>query len=248
MSATIRTAVLLVAGTGSRLRPLTNNLPKALVPLGDESVLLRIVRQLRHHGISRFLFATGYCEGALRAAVAPLGIECEFCRNDDYASTQNSVSLGKCAEAIRGEPFVKLDGDLVVRDDVLDKLFADREPMSVAVDTSRKLDAEAMKAKIDSYGFICDFGKGLPIANAQAESIGIEKLDAQSGGLVLSRICSLMNQGTTDKYYEDVYADLIHEGLLHPKAVDVAGAAWSEIDTLDDLRLAKALVAGESEA
>lgn len=246
MRAIMRTAVLLVAGTGSRLRPLTNDIPKCLVPLGGESVLHRVIRQLRSRGISRFVFATGYREGALKAAVAPLQIECEFCRNDDYESTQNSVSLLRCGEVLRGESFVKLDGDLVVRDEILDRILSDRGSMSVAVDTSRALDEEAMKVEIDDGGFVRDFGKKLPQVRARAESIGIERLDAESGNLVFARIRSLVKEGQTDKYYEDVYAELVRNGQLRPKAVDVAGLGWSEVDTLDDLEEAKALIANES--
>lgn len=246
MNTALRTAVLLVAGVGSRLRPLTNNLPKALVPLGAESVLHRLVRQLQARGILRFVFATGYCEDALKSAVMPLGLDCVFCRNEEYATTQNSISLVKCAESLAGEPFVKLDGDLVVGDAVFDRLFEGHSPMIVGVDTSRKLDDEAMKAEIDENGVIRDFGKHLPRHRARAESIGIEILDAESGKEVLSRITTLMHGGQTQKYYEDIYAELIREGLLEPTAVDVAGLPWSEIDTLEDLELAKTLIASEA--
>src|ERR1017187_3811300 len=111
MNITIRTAVLLVAGIGSRLRPLTDGVPKALASLGSESILQRLIRQLRECGIVRFVLATGYREEAVREAVSPLGVATEYCRNSEYANTQNSVSLACCASAIRDEPIIKLDGD-----------------------------------------------------------------------------------------------------------------------------------------
>jgi len=213
--------------------------------LGAETVLHRIVRQLQQHGISRFVFATGYCEQALRDAMAALDIESEFCRNDMYASTQNSISLLCCAKALRGEAFVKLDGDLVVRDGVLAVLFGDSSRMSVAVDSSRTLDEEAMKVEIGHDACIRNFGKSLSLSSAVAESIGIEKLDAGCAELVFSRIRRLADAGTTDRYYEDVYAELIREGILEAKAVDVAGIGWTEVDTLEDLQCARALVSDE---
>ena len=244
MRASIRTAVLLVAGTGSRLRPITDNIPKALVPLGAETIMHRIVRQLRQCGIARFVFATGYCEQAVRAAMQSVDVESIFCRNDDYASTQNSISLVKCAEVLAGESFVKLDGDLVVSDGILERILCDSSAMTVAVDTSRQLDEESMKAAIDDDGQIRNFGKSLPLSQARAESIGIEKLDANSGEAVLSRIVEHLQRGTTNKYYEDVYAELIREERLHARAVDVAGLGWSEVDTLEDLQAARCLVGG----
>jgi len=243
MNITIRTAVLLVAGIGSRLRPLTNGVPKALVPLGRESILQRLIRQLQECGIVRFVLATGYCEEAVRAAVTPLAVATEYCRNSEYANTQNSVSLAYCAPAVRDEPIIKLDGDLVLDIEILRRVLSISSPMVVAVDSSRELDQEAMKAEVDENGLIRRFGKSIPIAAASAESIGIEVLDGTSNNTVMRRIENLMSQGITDKYYEDVYSELIEDSKLAPKALDVAGLGWTEVDTFDDLERARQLVA-----
>ncbi len=239
MITSIRTAVLLVAGVGSRLKPFTDALPKSLLPLGDETILVRLMRQLRACGVSHFVLATGYLDGAVKAATMPLGVSIEYCRNDAFDSTQNAVSLARCAAAIRGEAILKLDGDLVLDLEILRRVLADPSPMVVAVDTSRSLDQEAMKAAIDTAGFIRDFGKSMPVSKAQAESIGVEKLDAHCSQAVLTRIAELMAHGVTDKYYEDVYAELIHSGQLTAKAIDIAGLKWAEIDTVEDLYSAR---------
>lgn len=236
---TIRTAVLLVAGTGSRLLPLTSKIPKALLQVGNESILQRLIRQLTDCGIERFVLATGYCEDALRAAIALLAVPVEYCRNGDFISTQNAVSLGCCAGAVRNEPFIKLDSDLVLDAEILDRLLGDSSPMVVAVDRSRVLDHEAMKAVIDADGLVQDFGKSIPIEMAHAESIGIEILDSQSGQTVFSRIETLVASGVRDRYYEDVYAELIRESKLAGKAIDIAGLKWTEVDTLEDLTRAR---------
>lgn len=111
--------------------------------------------------------------------------------------------------------------------------------MVVAVDSSRCLDQEAMKVAIDAAGFISDFGKSMLLSKAQAESIGVEKLDAHCSQAVLSRIAELMEHGVTDRYYEDVYTELIHSAQLTAKAVDIAGLNWAEIDTVEDLHFAR---------
>ena len=239
---TIRTAVLLVAGTGSRLLPLTSKIPKALIQVGNESILKRLIRQLTDCGIERFVLATGYCEGALRAALAELDVPIEYCRNSDFVGTQNAVSLGCCARVVRNEPFIKLDGDLVLDAEILDRLLGDSSPMIVAVDRSRVLDGEAMKAVIGADGLVHDFGKSIPIELAQAETLGIEILDAKSGQEVFSRIKTLVSGGVTDRYYEDVYAELIRESKLAAKAIDVSGLNWTEVDTVEDLERAQLLV------
>ena len=243
MNITIRTAVLLVAGFGSRLRPLTDAIPKALVTLGRESILHRLIRQLQECGIVRFVLASGYCEEAVKAAVLRMGVTAEFCRNSEYATTQNSISFACCADAVRNEPIVKLDGDLVLDTEILRRVLSHSSQMMVAVDTSRNLDQEAMKAEVDENGLIRRFGKSIPLATASAESIGVEVLDGISNFTVMRHIESLISQGVTDRYYEDVYSELIRDSKLTAKALDVAGLRWTEVDTFDDLERARQLVA-----
>ena len=188
----IRTAVLLVAGVGSRLRPITNSIPKSLIAIGSESILQRMIRQLRACGIERFVLATGYREEAVRHVMLQLDVQVEYCRNHDFARTQNSVSFACCASAVRDEPIVKLDGDLVFDERILKRVLCVAASMAVAVDSSRELDPEAMKVEIDTNGHIQDFGKSISLARSHAESIGIEKLDAISSNMVTSRIEDLM--------------------------------------------------------
>jgi len=242
MNTSIRTAVLLVAGTGSRLRPLTDSVPKALLPVGSETILIRLIRQLRECGITRFVLATGYCEEAVREALLQQGVAAEYCRNENFSTTQNSVSLLNCAATLCAEPFIKLDGDLVLDVEILKRVLSEPSEMVVAVDSSRHLDQESMKTQIDGNGLVLDFGKSLPLSKSHAESIGVEKLDRNSGQVVLSRIAELVSQGITDRYYEDVYAELIQSVKLTAKTVDIRGLSWTEVDTLEDLELARQLV------
>src|SRR3954452_18975619 len=91
-------AVVLVAGIGSRLRPITDDRPKALVDLGGETILGRAVRLLTEYGVRKVVLATGYREDAVQAAMtvqgAPLTVE--YCKNPEFDRTQNSVSLALC--------------------------------------------------------------------------------------------------------------------------------------------------------
>src|SRR3990167_1221321 len=116
--AVTRVAVILVAGIGSRLRPLTDDRPKALVDVGGETILARAVRLLHAHGVERIVLATGYREDSVRRALADAPVELAFCANPRFDSTQNSVSLALCEQAVAHEGFFKLDGDVVFRHEV----------------------------------------------------------------------------------------------------------------------------------
>ena len=238
----LRTAVLLVAGTGSRLRPLTDGIPKSLVSLGNETILGRLIRQLEACGIEHFVLATGYCEAMLREQLSASRSRIDYCWNRDFAVSQNSVSLGQCAEAVTNESFIKLDGDLVLDSRIIERVIDDSSSMSVAIDTSRMLDSEAMKVQMGPYGSIINFGKSIPLHQAHAESVGIEKLDVHTAREVFSRIEVLRRSGIVNRYYEDVYADLIRESMIAPHAVDMSGFPWTEVDTFEDLNHARELV------
>lgn len=239
---TCETAVILVAGVGSRLRPLTDDRPKALVDVGGETILARACRLLVAAGTKKFVFATGYREDAVKHATRGLPGELVFCRNADYASTQNSVSLGLCANALEGESFVKLDGDVVFEPRVLEPLLRPHEAeLVVLVDSRRERDAEAMKVRCAGKRIV-ELGKAIPLAAAHAETVGIEWLSAVAGRRVLDAIAEHRSRGETGLYYEDVYSELVARGELSAAASDVGELRWTEVDTYDDLEQARALV------
>jgi choline kinase len=241
----VEAAVILVAGVGSRLKPLTDERPKALVPVGDETILGRAVRMLLDFGISRVVLATGYREEAVRAALAGLAAEVHYCGNPRYDSTQNSVSLALCRDVVAGRSFFKLDGDVVFDAEVLERIAAPSSELSAGVDSGRKLDAEAMKVVVEGSA-ILRFGKDVPLAESHGESIGIERLSAGAGERVFDALAERVAAGITNLYYEDVYSQLIEQGRLRAAAADVSGLRWTEVDTFEDLELARRLFARPS--
>jgi choline kinase len=231
------TAVILCAGGGTRLRPLTDDRPKALVDIGGETILGRAVRLLLGAGVRHLVIATGYREEAVREALARCEVKVTFCHNADYERTQNSVSLHRCAEHLGGRAFFKLDGDLLFQPAVLGRLEASPGALAVAVDKGVALGEEEMKVMtLDEK--VLAFGKKLEPARCSGESIGIERLDEASSGLLFGALAKAESGGRTDLYYEDVYGELITEGL-DARAVDVSDLPWFEIDTADDLELAR---------
>jgi choline kinase len=235
-------AILLAAGVGSRLRPLTDDRPKCLVSLGHETILHRAVRLLHGAGLRRLVVATGYRAEAVHRALAGAPLEVTFVDNPDYAHTQNVVSLARALEAVRpDEGFVKLDGDLVFTAPVLEALFAGTAAATVAVDRSGTLGAEEMKVLVHD-GRVQRFGKGLDPHRAHGESIGIEWFTPSAAPRVRAALAAAVAQGRTDVYYEDVYNDVLDQ--LEMRAIDVPAGAWTEIDDAADLARAQALFAG----
>lgn len=234
-------AVILVAGIGSRLRPMTDDRPKALVDLGGETILGRTVRLLADYGVRKVVLATGYREDAVRAALEGAPLAVEYCRNPEYDRTQNSVSLALCRSAIGSDTFFKLDGDVVFQRQVLERLDASSSELAVAVDAGRMLDAEAMKVTVSGLD-ITAFGKGIDLARSAGESIGIERIAARASGVLFDAMEQAIAQGETGLYYEDFYSRLIASGSLTAEAVAVKDLPWTEVDDFADLEKARALV------
>lgn len=238
----VEAAVILVAGVGSRLRPITDTRPKALAPVGDETILGRAVRLLLDFGVSRLILATGYREDAVKSALAGLSSEVIFCPNPRYETTQNSVSLALCRDAVDGRSFFKLDGDVVFDAELLTRVAAPRAELSAGVDSSRKLDEEAMKVVVEGSQ-IRRFGKAVPLTASHGESIGIERVASSASGKLFDALDERVLAGVTGLYYEDVYSQMIERGELAAEAADVSGLRWTEVDTFEDLEAARRLFA-----
>jgi choline kinase len=220
---------------------LTDTRPKALVPLGDgETILGRAVRVLASAGVEHVVLATGYIEEAVREAMRQAPVKVTLCRNDAWDRTQNVASLHVCADAVAGRSFFKLDGDVVFRREVLDRLDACAAPLAVAVDARPGLGDEEMKVLADG-GRITAFGKELDPERCAGESMGIERIDASLTPRLFEAIARAVGAGRTDVYYEAVYDELVREGV-EARVVDVTDLPWTEIDTPEDLDYATTLV------
>ena len=233
--------VILVAGVGQRLRPLTDDRPKALMDVGGETILGRATRLLLGAGVRELVLATGYREDAVKAAMAGCPVPVTFVRNDAYDRTQNSVSLLACEKAINGRSFFKLDGDLLFHAGALTRVGASTGALAAAIEAGHRLGEEEMKVLVEGDR-ITAFGKHLDPAKAYGESIGLERVSGVAVSSLFHAIGNVVSGGNTSLYYEDVYARLVEEGL-DARAVDVSDLPWTEVDTREDLDRARELVA-----
>lgn len=234
------TAILLVAGVGSRLRPLTDHRPKCLVSIGEETILARQVRLLSAAGVTRLVLSTGYAAEAVHAALAGCPLPVTFVHNPDFATTQNIVSLHRALGAVTEGDVVKLDGDVVFTGALLPRVLRRSDGAVVAVDDRQPVRDEAMK--VSARGGVAErFGKGIAPAEAMGESIGVEWFGERAREALSAAVASAVSAGRTDLYYEDVYADVVARGV-QMACVGVGDLPWTEVDDPADLARAVDLV------
>ena len=233
-------AVLLVAGMSSRLRPLTDDLPKCLLTVAGTPILRRCVDALRGAGITELVVVTGHLEHKIQDALrdwvpGPIA----YRRNAIYAQTQNGASLLCAREAVEGEPFVLLDGDIVFDPEVLDAVVRSPHADCLALRPADDLGDEEVKVVLDprrDVRIVRRIHVSLPPADAAGESIGIEKFSAATSRVLFDTIeRRIAKHGANTEYYEKAFDQLCVEGRLELHAIDVGAHYCAEIDTPEDL-------------
>ena len=248
-------ACILAAGIGQRLRPLTDDKPKALVEVDGKSFLDRLITQLVSVGVDELIVATGWCEDAVVRALKKAPIPVVLRRNDAFDRTQNSVSLHVCADALLRDgarDTFKLDGDVILDVEILRRMIAAKNQgkcdLIAAVDPKPGLGAEEMKVTLDATDVrtnvaaprITAFGKHLDPRASAGESIGVELLSPRAVSSIVDALGAIVTSGVTNLYYEDVYHRLLASqgsgpGRIDARAVFVGDLPWTEVDTADDL-------------
>lgn len=233
-------ALILAAGTGTRLRPLTDDRPKALVPLGGAPLLGRTLDALADAGVKSTIVVTGYRQARVHAYLeARRDVRVVTIENGEYATTNTLASL-LCASSLLDDDFLLLDGDLVFETAVLAALLA--PGTRLAIDRGRPLDDDAVKVVVEDDRVVA-VGKILGAgARPVAESIGMARIDAEIASPLFAAARAILRAGERQAYYEAAFQELITAGH-HFEPADVTGLRWVEIDDHDDLRRAETLFA-----
>lgn len=240
-------AVILAAGLGRRLESVTGGLPKCMVPVGGVPLIDRMIERVAEAGIDQVIVVTGHRAGDvdahLAAASHPLARAAVRVHNPRYAEWGNFYSLLVAEQAVGGDGFVKLDGDVLMDGQLLPRLLAAPGPGALAIDARGGLGAEEMKARVDEGGRIVELNKRMDPARALGEFVGIERIDAELAPRVWRQLADLIDRGETDEYYERAYELLMQAGVRFSVA-DVSSVTWCEIDDAGDLAAAEALLQG----
>ena len=183
-------AIILAAGVGSRIRPLTDNCPKSLLKVGDYTILQMMVSHLKASGINDIVIVLGYLQQQIKDYIATHfpDVNVEFVINEHYEVTNTGYSLMLTEPFVENCDFIKFDADVVFEQAILNKLIASKYNNVLCIDKDINLDAEEIKVIIDEQGKVLKASKEVAPKDAIGESIGIEKISNETAKLLFSEL------------------------------------------------------------
>jgi L-glutamine-phosphate cytidylyltransferase len=237
--------VILGAGQGKRLLPLTVDVPKALLDIHGRSLIARQIDAFVACGLKEFVVVTGYgadvMEAALAALAGKLGVEIRTVFNPFYAVADNLASCWM-ARAEMDEDFVQVNGDTLFRADLVRTLLKEADgDAAAAINRKARYDGDDMKVMLDGSR-LTEIGKTLPLEAVDAEAIGLYVFRGKGPGLYRDVLERAMREPSGLKQWFPAAVGQLAK-LADVKAADVSGHEWSEVDFPVDLQAARAMAA-----
>ncbi|MBX9421837.1 sugar phosphate nucleotidyltransferase [Streptomyces lateritius] len=232
--------LVLAAGAGRRLRPYTDTLPKALVPVDGETTVLDLtLKNFAEIGLTEVAIVVGYRKEAVydrkEELEAKYGLKLTLVDNDKAEEWNNAYSLW-CAREVLKRGVILANGDTVHPVSVEKTLLAargDGQKIILALDTVKNLADEEMKVITADGKGVQRITKLMDPATATGEYIGVTLIEAEAAEELADALKATFERDP-DLYYEDGYQELVNRGFT----VDVApigDVKWVEIDNHDDL-------------
>lgn len=255
--------IILAAGQGSRLRPLTDNCPKCMVRVNGKSIIERQLETMYTCGIKEddITIITGYRSNVLRNHFKNTGIR--FIVNDEYETTNMVCSLMCARKIMMDEEDVLISyGDIIYNTDVLNKILASEYDSSVIVDDGwfeywsarceNPLD-DAETLMFDENDYLTEIGqKTDDLTKVQSQYIGLMRFRGEGLKAMLAvsaeaerRSCAGEKLWRTERNYHKMYMTDLLQGLIDEekklKAVHIH-RGWFEIDDGKDLKVVEAQI------
>ncbi|MEW2527887.1 phosphocholine cytidylyltransferase family protein [Streptomyces sp. NPDC047071] len=237
--------LVLAAGAGRRLRPYTETLPKALVPVVGEgtenelAVLDLTLKNFAEIGLTDVAIIVGYRKEAVydrkEALEAKYNLKLTLIDNDKAEEWNNAYSLWCGRDALK-HSVILANGDTVHPVSVEKTLLAargDGKKIILALDTVKNLADEEMKVIVDPEKGVQKITKLMDPATATGEYIGVTLIEGEAAEELADALKATFERDP-DLYYEDGYQELVNRGFK----IDVApigDVSWVEIDNHDDL-------------
>lgn len=225
------TYIILAAGMGASLQPLTLKTPKSLYKVDRQSTILqRMVRTIRKfdHAAEIVVVAGFMYKHVLKEMERENVI---IVRNPFYAMTRSIASLWFAKRYLERNNVTILNADIVLEDDLYEDVVCKAvERPCVLVDSSKTSGNYSVQVQGDK---VCVMSASL--STFFANYVCVTKLDAVSARFLLEEIDQMVNEGMYDQLFEDALVQMVFEDDFDLYYQDIKGYSWTEVNTVDDL-------------
>ena len=232
--------IILAAGKGERLMPLTNNTPKSLLELANgTSVLESQLLSIHAAGIRDVAIVTGYLTEQIEAKInkysQEYNIEFQIVYNPFYDVSNNLISLWQ-AKHYMNEDLIIINGDDIFKDSVIKGLINHdkSQQLCMVIDRKETYDPDDMKLIIEKDR-VLRIGKQIPENKANGESIGMIRLIGDGKEWVVKTMERMVRKKENlNVFYLEIFQELINQGTMM-EYYEVDADDWAEIDFHPDL-------------
>lgn len=247
-------AVILAAGLGSRLRPLTLDRPKPLVEVHGTPILHNALRHLAAVGIKRAAIVVGYQKEAIKhsCGAAFSGVDITYIESDAFDRTGSAYSLWLARECLLENDALLLEGDVFFSQSILSRLLdsTHSDVAAVAPFTDAMSGSAVTLSQTGQVRQILMNQTCVPASQSQSVETSLFKtinLYRFAANTLRSRLVPALDRaisgGDSRCYVEQVLSRLVDAHELQLGAVTCGDINWFEIDSIEDLQIAERIFA-----
>lgn len=232
-------AVILAAGIGSRLRPLTNDIPKCMVEVNGVKIIEKQIKNLLKNNINDILVIIGYKQEKIRKYLQENFSFVNIIENEKYLETNNMYSMSLAKEFVNNESFIFMNADVFFEEKIITELLADKREDLIVCDNGNYLE-ESMKIIVNSKEKnIEKISKQIVEEEAYGTTIDLYKLSKKSAIKFFDIIENYIKEKKEINMWTEVAVqELLKQEKFYSKDIKLK---WVEIDNFDDLKLAEKL-------
>ncbi len=232
--------IFMAAGKGTRLQPLTFRYPKSLYKLDETTTLIqRMTSQIRNCDDSaEIVIVTGHMHQSIEKQIE----DAVFILNPFYEVTNSIASLWFAREHLETENTILIDGDIVMSQSLVrDVVCQPADRPAVLLDSSIKDGDYNVQV---SGNQVLVMSKDL--TSYYGEYAGVTKLDGESAEKMRLEVEHMVEAGFYDQWYENALVQLIFKHDFKLYYEDISSYEWTEVDSVNDLLVAKQIHMKES--
>lgn len=234
-------AVILAAGMGLRLVPITNTKPKTMVKVNGKPIISYIIDGLIKNGVVQIVVCIGYKSEKIieYCKLNYSDVDLVFVPNKRYTETNNMYSLYLAREYLN-EDFFLMNADVVFDEGVFG-LLKKENTTSIAVDKGNYIE-ESMKVVVDEKNTIKAISKKILPQDSYGCSIDVYKINKADIPCLLSEMENIIEKNRDENQWTEVLLDkLFQNGKLVASPCNIGNNRWFEIDNYEDLQTAESL-------